>query len=319
MAVVIGAGAVGAFMQRESIGRWWAVRSFMQPGDRASQVTALSAYGEPVVPSLLATWKGTDGDLISASADVLSQMIKEWGRDDERTARLRTQLVTGYDQWSEPGCTVALRCLDESGIGTDAGTDAGTISGCRRIAAHALQSPVVDQRIYGIRFALKPELGLLPQVVPLLKDSSPEVRRAAMVTVGPRLEGEEAIPEVIAAEDLLAWLHDEDAEVRRLCERSLRTRGLREDEIRLGRRLTHPDAQERLGLLIDLSRAEDVDLPMWLERLSRDSSSAVRAATARVASERQVPIDDRLDEMSRTDPDSAVRTIAEYYRKLNGR
>jgi hypothetical protein len=153
-------------------------------------------------------------------------------------------------------------------------------------------------------------------VAPLLDDPAAEVRRAAMLAVGPAPEG--AHP-VVGDEELFRWLHDPDLEVRNLCEAALATRGLDEVQVQLARQLTSPDAADRLRLLVDLQRAGDAvkDPGPWLERLSRDPDPAVRLGAARVAFERRLVFAGWLDRMAEADPDPTVRRWAGYYRGLS--
>jgi hypothetical protein len=113
----------------------------------------------------------------------------------------------------------------------------------------------------------------------------------------------------------LRCLHDPDAEVRELCEMSLRSRGRSPRDIHLGRRYTAPNPAERQKLLIDLADEEELDVTVWLDRLTADPDPAVRAGAARLAVERNADLRDRLEQMSRSDPDRTVRRIAAYYRQ----
>jgi hypothetical protein len=108
--------------------------------------------------------------------------------------------------------------------------------------------------------------------------------------------------------------------VRKLCESALVARGRSADEVAFGRRLTHPDPGERLGLLLDLRWADDAvkDVGPWLERLGRDPDPAVRAGAARVAVECRVPFAGWVDKLAAEDPDPTVRRVAGYYRGLAG-
>jgi hypothetical protein len=155
--------------------------------------------------------------------------------------------------------------------------------------------------------ASRPEIGQAELVVPLLKDSAPEVRRAAVLAVGPSRT-------FVTDDDLLTWLHDPDAEVRRLTEAALRSRGLRAIDVRMGRLLTDPRPAGRLELLVMLRDDDELDLCTWLRRLTDDPSPAVRAAAARLADERQVfQLADRLAEMAKADPDLTVRQTVSYH------
>jgi hypothetical protein len=119
---------------------------------------------------------------------------------------------------------------------------------------------------------------------------------------------------LIADDDLLRWLHDDDAEVRRLTETALRSRGLRPRDIKLGRLLTDPRPAARLELLLLLRDDGELNLSAWLRRLSEDPAPAVRAAAARLADDQQVfQLAERLAQMTKTDPDLTVRQAAAYH------
>ena len=90
--------------------------------------------------------------------------------------------------------------------------------------------------------------------------------------------------------------------------------GTRSDQERAARHdllVIHPD--------VELGADDAVEPAVWLERLSRDPESAVRASAARVAAERRVEFGFRLDEMSQSDPDGTVRAMARYYKQLSER
>ena len=300
---------VGAFTQRERISRYLTIGQFEKATDRAALIETLVQMGEPVVADLLPMLKRDDAELCTATGQVFAKLFDTWTPKDPRSVQLATELLNGFPTDSVAGQKiVAVLMLNMRGC-----TESQIVDGCRSLAEISLKSGEVEMRLAGVQLAMWHELKLSSQVVPLMRDTSPEVRRSAMLFVGPRSEGD---GDLISTEDLLAWLHDADAEVRRLCEMSLRSRGLREDDIRFGRRLTNPNPQERLALLLDLGQADAIDPTAWLERLSHDPVSAVRASAARVASERRIEFDGRLDEMSASDPDATVRAIAKYYRGL---
>lgn len=186
---------------------------------------------------------------------------------------------------------------------------------CRDVVRAGLAAPTADGRVRAVRLALRREVALLADVVPLLNDAEPAVRRAAMLAVGPAPEGTTA---VVGDEDLFRWLHDPDPEVRNLCEAALNSRGLDAAQVQLARQLASPDAADRLRLLVDLQWAGDAirDPGPWLERLSRDPDPAVRLGAARVAFERRLTFAGWLDQMAEADPDPTVRHWAGYYRGL---
>jgi hypothetical protein len=178
----------------------------------------------------------------------------------------------------------------------------------QELIRNALRSPGVDNRLRAIRLTLHPGLtDLLEQVVGLLGDDSPEVRRAALLAVGPARE-------VIHDDQLLPCLHDPDPEVRRLCEVALAGRGLRPEYLELGRLLTDPRPAARLQVLDRLRGSTELDPGLWLRRLSHDPAPSVRAAALRAMTQQSfVDLSDRIDQMARTDPSPTVCQLAQFY------
>jgi HEAT repeat protein len=196
---------------------------------------------------------------------------------------------------------------------------AEVMKACRELARQGLLDPDADNRVRAIHLTLQPallsDLDLAEQVVPLLKDPMPEVRRVAMLAVGNvRRNPEDPDSALVAIDDLLSWLHDPDADVRRLCEEVLRSRGLREGALRLGKMITDERPSVRMGVLDHLFDNADMTPSDWLRRLSHDPSPAVRAAAARVAgSQTLVDLSDRLRQMAQDDPSPTVQQLAAYY------
>jgi HEAT repeat protein len=163
--------------------------------------------------------------------------------------------------------------------------------------------------VRAVKLALRPGMDLLEPVAALLADPAAEVRRAALLAVGPA-------PQAVPDEGLLPCLHDPDPEVRRLCEAALAGRGLRPEHVRLGRLLTHPSPGVRAEVLDQLHSAPDLDPGVWLRRLSHDPSPAVRAAALRAMTEQTgVDLSDRVDQMARSDPSPTVCYLARLYQK----
>src|SRR5262249_32297095 len=139
----------------------------------------------------------------------------------------------------------------------------------RLLVRAGLGDKQIENRIRAIRFARVPEIDLAAEVVQALSDPAPEVRRSAMLIAGP-------LESAIATDDLVHWLHDSDPEVRRVCEKALRARGLQDESLLLGRVITDAQAGNRLQIFSLLKHADDVEPGVWLRRLSHDSSPAVR-------------------------------------------
>ncbi len=171
----------------------------------------------------------------------------------------------------------------------------------------SLGDPEPGLRVRAIRLAGLPAFHGSGLVLAALHDPAPEVRRAALLTVG-------NCPDVIATDELLPWLHDPDREVRNICEVALRGRGLRDEYMEIARLLSDPDPKNRLRVLAQLRSHPELAPSTWLRKLSHDPDPAVRAAAVRAgATQRDADLADRLEEMGRHDPSATVRQLATYY------
>jgi len=185
-----------------------------------------------------------------------------------------------------------------------------TVQVCRQLVHRCLHGETPEIRADAGQLAMHSRINLPNEVVALLDDPSPEVRRLAIVALAPS-------EETIATDDLLRWLHDPDPEVRQTCESALRSRTLSENQIRLGKTLTDPQPRVRLQVLDALRRCPDVEAGVWLRRLSHDSEPAVRVAAIRAAlTQPSVRFADRLKQMCQSDPSPTVRQLAAHYRTI---
>jgi HEAT repeat protein len=151
------------------------------------------------------------------------------------------------------------------------------------------------------------EVTLLAGIRHVLTDQEPLVRRAAVIALAPSRQA-------ISDDDLLPVLHDSDPEVRRLAELALRSRGLEEGHLRLARLISDPSPGERLQVVDHLDRTSGLEPGVWLLRLSHDAVPAVRAAAVRAACCRpQVNLQERMRKIARDDPSPTVRQLARYY------
>jgi hypothetical protein len=299
------------------------------------------------LPALVACLTQDDTRACSNAQAALERLAVRWPADDERRAKLTDQLADGFAHFSPPGRCATLelatsltnsraestvsttltasmaRLLTEAAHQTDSAirtrglalaemmlqpaAQPEVVTACCELIQTCLQDNTAANRIRAIELGTQPPLNLLAQVIPLLRDPAPEVRRAALLAVGP-------VPEVLGTDDLLAWLHDPDSGVRRLCEKALQGRGLRDDHIQLGRFLTAEDARTRLKVLDRLRQTTELEPGVWLRRLSQDSSPAVRAAALRAAMEfTQVDLRDRMEQVVQDDPSPTVRQLAAFY------
>ncbi|MDW8243791.1 MAG: hypothetical protein RMJ88_11315 [Thermogemmata sp.] len=191
------------------------------------------------------------------------------------------------------------------------------IPACQQLARLGLHSPYVSVRYQAVTLAVHPRLGLQAELLPLLKDAEATVRRAALFAVTATEEASLLLPD----EELFHWLHDPDEGVRRICYDALVSRGRTVLEIDLGRRLTNPEAAERLKLIAELRYDEVVaDPEPWLQRLVRDPEAAVRVAAVRAVAElraaQRLLCPAWVETAIQNDPDTLARQLMRYYQQL---
>jgi HEAT repeat protein len=166
-------------------------------------------------------------------------------------------------------------------------------------------------RADAVRLAASPSVNQLAKIPPLVlgatADSSPDVRRTALLLIAQR---EDLSP----TDELLPLLHDNSFEVREICVKTLRSRGLSPAQIRLATWMTDSQASVRAQVPSRVLTIPDVDSQLWLDRLSRDPSPAVRAAVLRTMAEaNDIRLATRMREIAADDPSPTIRELAEYY------
>ena len=161
-------------------------------------------------------------------------------------------LVAAAAGGAEPDVRAAALNLCSAAL--DHGEDStALLTAGRDLVKHALHDEPAASRLRTLQLAVHPGMEVMEEVAPLLKDPVPEVRRAALLALGPA--GEDAAP----ANRLLPLLHDTDAEVRGACEEVLRKdRKLSSQCIKIGWCLYHPDPAQRFNVLDYLHRGADV-------------------------------------------------------------
>jgi HEAT repeat protein len=343
--VLLGGSAV-AWMERASLRSWWVLRGLKRAGDsdRALWISRVADLGESSVEGLLACLDCPEERARRNAACALNHLAQSWGAADPRTADLAGKLARGYGRlcpegqacllegmagWLGDDCpspafvSACSRLLSESAAGPDEALSGAlelavallrrpqtseALRSARETARAGLRSPTASNRLRAVRLGLLPGVDLLDEIAALLRDPDVQVRRAAVLAVGPA-------EQVVRDEGLLLCLHDHDAEVRRLTEEALKGRGLQPDHLRLGKLLTHPTATQRLRVLDYLADENfKFDTGLWLRRLSHDPSPAVRAAALRMMSQQtHIDLSDRLDQMASSDPSPTVAQLARFY------
>jgi hypothetical protein len=348
LALLLG-GAALAWTERATLLAWYCVRGLAHAdaAERERWVARVAGLDEAAVPALLDCLERADAAVCANARAGLARLADGWGVADTRTVALTAQAAHRFPRLSAAGQREALemtagwfaapaapadglvpacgRLLSASaGAGSPEAQRAGlelcaallaqprraeALGAAREAVRAALRGEAAANRLRAVQLALQPGMDLLEDVVALLGDPEPEVRRAAMLAVGPA-------DQVVRDEGLLPSLHDPDADVRRLCEAALRGRGLKPEHLRLGRALTDPRPAVRL-LVLDLlgdPEVRDLDRGLWLRRLSHDPSPHVRFAAMRAASETGLAdLADRLEQMGRSDPSPTVSRWAPFY------
>ncbi len=314
--------------------------------DRDLWVKRLAPLDREAVPGLVECLRRDDERSCENVAAALTALIDAWPAPDGRRAELAQQLEAAYPRCSPPGQRAALevaglflqgdppekapdllaslqRLLTAASRTAEPGHRQRALvlaalllpltpkdadwEVYRQLARFGVKDADAQNRCHAARLTLHPAVradrALLQDLVPLVQDPSPAVRRVALLSVGPE-------EDLINEDDLLPVLHDADDEVRRLCEAALRSRGLKDTHIRLGKLLTDARPQVRLDVLQHLHEADDLQPEVWLTRLSQDRAAAVRAAAIRYAFEASIELGDRLGQMAAGDPDGTVRQNA---------
>ena len=348
--VIVLVGGV-AWWQRTPMLTWYYLRelSAADADSRERWAERVATLDAAVVPGLLSKLEQPDPTFcINAEAGLVA-LVKRWGPEDGRTHELADQLRQRFAGLSPIGQIGALQVMTAllrqdgpatwpvpltraageilqatperpelrnaalmlAGVLLDRAPQGQWLDPCRILAEKGLGDKTARTRSAAVQLAARPALqadhSLLGKVAPLLRDRSPVVRRAALVAVAPANE-------VVSEEDLIPLLHDDDAEVQRLCEAVLRSRGLSEEHLELARLISDSSPKARLRVLERLGRAQDLDPAAWLRRLSQDPSPAVRAAAVRAAAGYpKVDLSDRLREMANSDPSETVRQNAQHY------
>jgi hypothetical protein len=338
-----------AWFQRDSLRAWYYVRQLAQASaaDRDGWVERAAGLDCAVVARLLDSFQREDAQACDNVRAALARIAGQWPANDARWRGLAEQLAASYRRSSPAGQCATLE-LAADWLRADPGRSSEVVRECAgRLLAEAardgegevrraalelavvfqsasepaavgdavrdlvhkgLTSATVEHRVRAIQLAALSGRELLARVPPLLSDLEAEVRQAAMLAVGP-------LPAVVPTDNLLPWLHDPDAEVRRLCEAALLAReDFRPEYLSLARLITAPQASARLRVLDHLQRDDSLEPGIWLLRLSHDPAPEVRAAAVRAAaSQSVVDLRDRLDQIARDDPSPTVSQLARYY------
>jgi HEAT repeats len=297
-------GGVG-WWQRRPVMAWYYVKQLGQASEenRDGWTANVISLDEAAIPSLLTALDNADKKASANLETALLGLLNDWGPGDARSENLLRELNARFGSKA-----VILRL---AGMLVEKRPTGPWLVKSREWALEGMLSKDAATRAAAVQIVLRTpfrkETTLLAEVVPLLKDSSVQVRKTALVALG-------TARELVSDDELITLLHDSNDEVQNLCELALRRRGLQETHIRMARLISDDRPSARLEVLQLLLHAEDIDPGVWLQRLCQDASPAVRAAAVRAAvAQSQVDMRPCLREMAQKDASPTVRQLAGYY------
>ncbi|MHC5544596.1 HEAT repeat domain-containing protein, partial [Singulisphaera rosea] len=122
-----------------------------------------------------------------------------------------------------------------------------------------------------------------------------EVRRQVLISFARRRT-------LLSEDAVLKLLYDPEPGIPEMAEIVLKTRGLTNEQINLGRMIFHPKPELRSSVITLLRDRTDIDPVVWLLQLSHDSDESVRANAVEALSSKLSPeVRRRLAEMAKTD------------------
>jgi hypothetical protein len=228
---------------------------------------------------------------------------------------IRTVLEKGA---SDPDCEVRAAAIDQIGIiwewvpGRDIFTvERNTLAAWKGSMLQLVQPHLKDTEIPS-RLAAMRCLAALPidaaaaPALQLLQDKEPFVRAETIRSFAGRSG-------LVTEEQLLSLSQDGDSMVSRSAELALKSRGISEQQITLGRAILSKNPQERIAVIGKLEESSDIDPGIWLARLVEDSDAAVRLKALEAIASRKVSRDllRKIQVISEKDASDAVRKSAE--------
>jgi hypothetical protein len=353
--LLVAGGAVVVWQWQALLG-WYYFRQLSQAAenDRARWIQRLVALDAAVLPGAMRCLAESDAAACCAAETVLIGLVGKWGIGDERALGVLRELKGNWAALSWPGKGSTLNLarvpLEVGGGRADGGAWAdlandllhagagdfplqraalkladvlgggfpGKITGevIVPLARQGLRSDDSATRVLALRLFLQPpftsDAELLDSIRAFLRDPSGPVRRSALLVLG-------ADAEVLACDDMLLFLHDADADVRKLCETLLRSRGLSDQHLQLARLISDERPRARLEVLPLLDQIRDLEPGVWLRRLCQDPEPAVRAAAVRAAAQQtRVDLNDCLHDLAVNDPSGTVRQIVRAWQVRSG-
>jgi hypothetical protein len=353
--LAFGAVAGLAWTQRMPVLKWYYLRELARASreDRDRWVDRVTSLDTAAVPGLLELLQKKDPSVCDNAECVLTELVKQWGPEDQRTASLGDQLNAGFAGFSPLGqisgmqvMTAILRqegpqtwsvsvtksagdvvqaCRDRpelrgpalvlASVLLDRVPSGPWIDTCRSLAEKGLSDRLPRTRLAAVQLLMRPAL---QADTPLLAKVVPMLRDPNPVLRRAALVALASSRDLVSEDDLVGLLHDPDIDIQHLCEAALRIRDLSDEQIELARLISDESPRARLRVLERLGGVSNPSA--WLRRLSLDPNPAVRAAAVRAVYHWPgVELADRLREMAQADPSETVRQNARYYLQATGR
>jgi hypothetical protein len=139
------------------------------------------------------------------------------------------------------------------------------------------------------------------------------VRRQVLISFAQR-------PMLLTEDAILKHLNDPEPGISETAELVLKTRGLNQEQIELGRLIFDPRPEHRAAVIPRLRNRTDIDPVIWLVQLSQDESEEVRLGAVSALAERPSPeVLARLGEIVQSDPSPAVRQSAAKHVRMDSK
>ncbi len=352
IAVILALGAMGFFWwQRDRLSLWFDLRRLADANaeQMSVMIAELMQRESEAVPLLVSQLEEQDERLTRGCGQALLGILRRHGVQSARTEQVVGVLANRFERFSPSGQNQVLGLLtellqasaehpskplvDASGQVLKKCTEdclaqresmmrlAAWVAkhpqgepwwaACRSLTMRGLSDPNAKVRAAAVQTALNPDLQLLEQLPKMLYaervEQDAEVRMFLLLGLGNK---EAYLP----TDQLLTYLHDPEPEIGEIALQALKSRGLTPERIRLAQLVSNPDPVMRSKVPSQLLEVPELDVGLWLEKLSHDPSPAVRAAVVRTAGEIQEAKFLRiLERLSEKDPNPTVQQLANFY------
>lgn len=338
---------VAAFWQKNALLAWYYANrvSAVSEDRREHYAGKVELLGLPGSRALVNLFTSTDQHSCRNAGVVLYQVMMRWGWSDPRVQSTLMYAAESCVQFSTHGrseclsllhrlssdqmdstsaqMALATKLLAQVGsqpearlaaleltvelLKRDIASSEALLAQAKAWVVAGLKDEHPSVRLAAVRLAVNPSVRTLELLPPMIHDHSSEVRHLVLLALG---ENET----LLNTDTLCQLLQDSDAEVRGVCERALRVRGLSSAQVSLAKRMHDPQPLVRAELPDLLLGLSESDILLWMERLAKDPSPAVRAAAIRaMGSIGDLRFESMLRQVTEKETDATVREIALFF------